>query len=267
MPQTHSVINHDGVCVYLPRQSQAEGLVNLEVPEFYAPTVAQEYPFGTRAVYGERVYRYGKASTDGTGPNSRLVQNGNIYNDDGLQDAWEGGSTAVATAVGDTTIIFADTNSNHIANFFRRGWIVMFYSGDTMTHQILSNTAAGTTMTLTLVDPVVVADGNGAIFSTIHPSIYSKMRMRAAGFSTQAAIVGYAPKEFTASYYGWIQTWGPCYVVATVTFGNAAYERMCTVAYDGSVRPTSFATAEQRVGHLLPQHEDDDSFLMLTISP
>ncbi len=267
MPVTHDIRSNDGAVVYLPKNPEAESLPNLAIPNPYVPTSAQQYPLGTRAVIGERSFHYGKASTDGTGPNSRLVQNGNIYNDDGLQDAWEGSSTAVAAAVGDETIIFADTNSNHVANFFRRGWIIMFYSGDTMTHQILGNTAAGTTTTLTLVDPVVVADSDGAIFSTIHPSIYSKMRMRAAGFSTQAAIVGAALREFTASYYGWIQTWGPVYVVATVTFGNASYERMCTAAYDGSVRPTSYATAEQRIGHLLPQHEDDDSFLMLTIAP
>ena len=266
MPQTHSVINHDGVVVYLPKKSETEGLVNLEVPDFYVPTAAQGYPYGTRAVYGERSFYYGKASANGIYRPGWLAQNGNRYNDDGLKDCWEGSSTAIASAVGDETIIYSDTNSNHVANFFRRGWIVMFYTANTMLLQILSNTAAGTTMTLTLADPITEADANGAIFATIHPSIYSKMEMVAGGISTQAAFVGGSLAAFTDSYYGWIQTWGPYYAVPQATFGNAAYERSIIANYDGSINITA-GTSQQIVGYALPKHEDDDHFFMMTIRP
>ncbi len=267
MPIEHKLINQDGAVVYLPKNSNVEGLPNLAEPDPYVDTVSQAYPLGTRAVIGERVYRYGKASSDGITTPGRLAQNGSVYNDDGLQDSHEGSSTAVAIAVGDKSIIYTDTNSSHVANWFRRGWLIAFYSATTYTLQILSNTAAGTTMTVTMVDGFPLIDANGALFATIHQSIYSQMRNRAAGFSTVAATVGMPSTIFAASYFGWMQTWGPCYTVATVTFGDQAYERMCTVAYDGSVRPTSFATAEQRVGHLLPQIEDNDSFMMLQIAP
>ncbi len=261
------IIDSSGAVVYLPKQADVEGLANLAAPDPYVDTVDQDYPYGTRAVIGERVFHYGRASSDGITTPGRMAQNGSIYNDDGLQDAHEGSSTAVAIAVGDTSIIFSDTNSNHTANWFRRGWLIAFYSATTYPLQILSSTAAGTTSTYTMLDPFPLADGDGALFATVHQSIYAKMRNRAAGFSTQAAAVGMPLVIFAASYYGWMQTWGPCYCVATATFGNASYERLCTVAYDGSIRPTSFATAEQRVGHLLPQLEDDDSFMMLQIAP
>lgn len=269
MPIRHSLINEDGSVIYLPKQAQEEGF-SLEPPDPYAESVSQQYPLGTRAVIGERVFRYGKASTNGIYRPGWLAQNGNVYNDDGLKDCWEGSSTAVATAVADTTIAYADTNSNHIANFFQRGWIVMFYTANTRLHQILKNTAGGTSITFTLVDPIAEADADGAIFATIHPSIYSKMEQLAGGISTQAAVVGGSLIVFTASYYGWIQTWGPYYAVPSPVLGNGAYERTVVAKYDGSICLVPAPAAgnyHQRVGWVLPKHEDDDQFFMLTIAP
>lgn len=263
----HDVRNFDGAVVYLPRMADVEGLANLAIPDPYAESISQEYPYGTRAVIGERVFRYGKASSDGIANTGRLVQSGNIYKADGSEDCWEGGSTAVAVVPGDTSIIYSDTNSSHVKNWFRRGWLIAFYAIQMYTLQILSSTAAGTTTTLTMLDAFPEADSNGALFATLHPSIYSKMQNRQSGFSTQAATVGGALKAISSNYYGWTQTWGPFYCVATATFGNASYERFCTAAYDGTIRPTQYGTAEQRVGHLLPWHQDDDSFMMLTIAP
>lgn len=261
--------NRDGAVIYLPKVPETEGY-SLATPELYTPTAAQENPLGTRCVIGERVFRYGKASSNGIARPHWLVQNRNIYNDDGLQDCHEGSSTAVATAIGDETIIYSDTNSNHIANFFRRGWAVLFYAVNTRVHQILSNTAAGTTMTLTLLDPIVEADSDGAIFATIHPNIYSKMERVHGGGSTQAGFVGVALAAFTASYYGWVQTWGPCYCTPQATLGNGAYERALIGNYDGSINVVTAPGAgsyHQRVGHALPEHQDDDQFFMLTIAP
>lgn len=270
MPTEHKVICNDGAVIYLPSQPEAEGLANLAAPDPYTPTVAQLYPLGTRAVIGERVFRYGKAGTNAIARPHWLVQNRNVYNDDGLKDCWEGSSTAVATAVDDTTIIFADTNSSHVANFFQRGWMILFYATNTRVHQILKNTAGGTTITFTLVDPIAEADADGAIFATVHPSIYSKMERVHGGGSTQAAFIGVALSPFTASNYGWIQTWGPCYCTPQATFGNAAYERAIIGNYDGSINVVTAPAAgsyHQRVGHTLPEHEDDDHFFMLTIAP
>ena len=133
MPIEHKVINQDGAVVYLPKNSNVEGLPNLAEPDPYVDTVSQAYPLGTRAVIGERVYHYGKASSDGITTPGRLAQNGSVYNDDGLQDSHEGSSTAVAIAVGDKSIIYTDTNSSHVANWFRRGWLIAFYSATTYT--------------------------------------------------------------------------------------------------------------------------------------
>lgn len=269
MPILQEIHSYDGAVVFLPKFADTEG-VNLVTPDVYVATDGQEYPFGTRAVIGERVFRYGKASTNGIARPHWLVQNRNIYNDDGLQDCWEGSSTAVATAVGDTTIIYSDTNANHVANFFRRGWAVFFYAVNTRVHQILSNTAGGTTTTLTLVDPISEADADGAIYATIHPSIYSKMDYVHGGGSTQAGFVGVALGVFGASYYGWVQTWGPCYCSPSATLGNAAYERTIIGSYDGSIKLVEAITTDtyhQRVGWALPDHQDDDQFFMLTISP
>jgi hypothetical protein len=269
MTVQYSVQSFDGVEVYLPKKAHEEG-INLTPPNFYVPTVGREYPIGTRAMAGERVFRYCKASSTGVERAAWLAQNRNIYNDDGLQDAWEGGSTAVATAVGDETIIFADTNSNHIANFFQRGWMVMFYSANTRVHQILKNTAGGTTITFTLVEPIAEADADGAIFSTIHASHYSKVQQTVAGGSPAASFAGYPLAPFTGSYYGWLQTWGPAYCVPNATLGNANYERTVIGLLDGSIKLVNAVSAgnyHQRVGYALPQHEDDDQFIMLTIAP
>ena len=233
----------------------------------------QKYRIGTRRVQDERVFRYCKASTTGINRAYLAAQDMNRYKVDGSQEHWQGTLSATAEA-GAYTVVTADTTAAHILDFFAGGWVYLRpASANQQLYRIRSNTAAGTSMTLTLWEPLKFEAASGGTIWVI-PSIYSNLQRVHGGGDTKAGFPCVPIRTVTASYYFWGQTWGPC--MGTPSQGDMAgsYERDLVFSYDGSIRNTPAKGANsyfQKAGHSLLYQTDAQTnglcFFMLQISP
>lgn len=235
--------------------------------DFYEQSETSNFRIGTRRVQDERVFRYMKAGANAIGRPMWGCQNMNIYNNDNLQDTWEGSSTGTQD-IGDLTITIADTI--HGLNHFAGGWVTAFYAINTRIYRIRASTAtAGGVVVLTLWDPI--REAMSATFMTVHPSIYTKVERVHGGGDTHAATVCVSPIPVTANWHFWGQTWGPCYCTPSgVAPGTGAYERMLQFNYDGSVSlhgAFGAGSYAQFAGYLLEVTQSGDCFFELMIRP
>lgn len=248
--------------------------VVLSESEELETTVAQAHRLGTKGIMDNpgdsRVYHYCKATANGCERPYWGAQSRCAYNEGSSDDSYEGNSSAAVT-LHDKTVTIADTNSNHIADFFEGGYAILFYAVNTRMCHILKNTAGGTSMVLTLAGKGIPETKTTAVFMTIHPSPYSQVERVHGGGSAQAATVCVPNTVIAASRYFWGQTWGPCYCTPQgAAMGNASYARMVTFNYDGSINiiaAHSATSAHQIAGYLLPEHAAGDQFFMLTLAP
>lgn len=242
--------------------------------DIYEQSLTQNYHIGTRRVQDERVFRYCKASTLGCQRTYLGAQSTHIFKNDGTKDYWEG-TVSGAQDAGSYTVVILDTNSNHIADFFAGGWFYVRSSSAAMQwYRIRKSTAGGTSVTLTLWDPLVYATANGVACMLV-PSIYSSVERVHGGGSPTAATVCMPIIVVTASWYFWGQTWGPCGGTPSEAVpGTGSYERTLVFNYDGSIKLISAPAAglyHQIAGYLLINPQDNPTaapvFFMLTISP
>jgi hypothetical protein len=229
------------------------------------------HAFGTRGITEDgRVYRYCKATANTIARPYWGAQSRCYYAEGTADDCYEGDSSAAVT-VGDMTVTIADTNSDHVADWYADGYAVLFYAVNTRMVHILSSTAAGTTSTLSLAGGGIPETKTSAVFMTVHPSPYSQVERVHGGGSAQAATVCVPNTTVAASQYFWGQTWGPCYCTPQASaLGNASYARLVTFNYDGSINiiaAHSATSAHQIAGYLLPEHGAGDQFFMLTLAP
>lgn len=229
------------------------------------------YPIGMRYAEADRVYRYCKASANGCAQPYWGAQDPHTYKSDGSKDCIEG-VTVGAKVIGDTTLVVADTVAAHVADFFKGGWAVLTVGSTIQMHQIKSNTAAGTTVTLTLEKALAIDVAAGSQIQ-VFPSIYSSVERILGGGDTKGVTVCVPNIIVTGSYYFWGQTWGFCYGIPSEAFPRGSYENRLVFNYDGSIKlATSGANLEhQTAGHRLFNYEDDPTgalvLYMLQISP
>lgn len=231
----------------------------------------QEQRLGQRGVTPDgRSYAYCHATANGCARPYWGAQSRCNYNEGSSDDSYEGNSSAAVT-LGDATVGIADTNSDHVANFFKDGYAIFFFAVNTRMVPIVKSTAGGTSSTLTLGGKGIPETKLTAVFMTVHPSPYSQVERVHGGGSSKAATVCVPNTVIAASRYFWGQTWGPCYCTPrAAALGNASYARMVTFNYDGSINiiaAHSATSAHQIAGYLLPEHAAGDQFFMLTLRP
>jgi len=220
-------ILRNGMELYVPPSD----LVNVaQIPQEIDPwtvdDVTQQYPLGTKLVYGDKAFRYflnGAVATIA----GRLYQS--VVPLAGHIDEVIG-----EPAIGDTTINFTPntvTTDDMALNEFADGdFYVNDDTGEAYDHKIASHPAivGGVLGVLTLRDPIVVVPGAAAT-GTIHHNPFRSVIIHPA--PPTAPIVGCAISVVTAARFGWLQTAGPKSIVCegTMLIGELV------VAADGSV--------------------------------
>ncbi len=170
----------------------------------YSENVAQQFPLGSKLVYGEEVYRYAKNGAV-AGAVSELMQAvvplaGHINEVIGTH------------SIGSTTIDFTPntaTTDDLAANELQDAYIIIYTDvGEGHKYKILSHPAiVGAVLgVLTLVDPVRVAIGASATATVIH-NRFSNIIVSPAPITAIPA--GFNQQVITANYYYWILTQGP----------------------------------------------------------
>lgn len=170
----------------------------------YGESAEQQFPLGSKLIYGEEVYRYCK-NGGVAGAVSELMQAvvplaGHINEVLGTH------------AIGSTTINFTPntaTTDDLAENELQDGYILIYDDvGEGHKYKILSHPAivGAVVGVLTLVDPVRVAIGASAVGTVIH-NRFSNVIVHPAPITAIPA--GFNQQVITASYYYWILTQGP----------------------------------------------------------
>lgn len=229
--------------------------VQLTDGEEATTSATKEHRLGTKGVTEDnRVFYYMKAdATYGVTNPYWTCCDSHSYKADDSEDCLEG-SVVTAAVAGGFTLDSLDTTSAHVADFFADGYAALTIGSKIRLYRVKSNTAAGTSTTLTLYAPLkYTCASSGTIM--IVPNIYSDVSRVHGGGDTKAATVcvaNFAP--ITAAYYFWGQTWGPCMGTmsdAPGSTGDGTYEDRLVFSYDGSVKLEPAATTDtynQRAG-------------------
>jgi len=177
------------------------------IDPFTKNSLTQEFPLGTKLIYGERWFRYtrmgGVASVAG-----------NV-----LQAAAPvAGHTTKALdipVVGATSVNFTPTATAITANEYQDGFFVQDAgaTGIGYAYKIKSHPASAGTVAIdiALVDPIVVAipaAGTGSLVQSPWGE-----PIQAVITTRTAPAVGVAQSVITAAYYGWLLTHGPASVL------------------------------------------------------
>lgn len=273
-----TVINHDlrvvdGRTLAMPAWKGGQaGYGNLALPDIRDVDATQKYPVGTKLLDSERVFYYAKASAVGVTNTDFGVKNG-------LRQHVAYTTVAVAAAAGDTTLVIDvdtdDYNSGVIAaNEMAGGFVVVFnHDSDAFVCRILENTAtAGAEeMTLTLHDelPVALVVDVDHAECMAHPFFGCETNTDA-----EEPVMGVAHAKVTASYWFWLQTWGPVWLAPQGQVGDAGHDHQVVFRHDGSIDEHDYSdtnvTKQQHAGFTLSHAlagGQAAAFVMLQICP
>lgn len=195
-------------------QSTLSGAVQISGSDIRANDATQQMVLGTYAETTDgRGFRYAKVGGVATVPGNVLVS-----------AAWSQANQApvgglavnAAVAIGGTTVVTSTSTTNTL-NKYAGGYLITDVTpGEGYTYRIASNTATSAAVgcSFTLDDPIVVALSTASKFVVVkHP--YDQVIVSPATASTGAP-VGVATSIITAAQFGWVQTFGPCAVLAGV---------------------------------------------------
>ena len=180
----------------------------------YEISAAAKCGIGTRLVLGDRVFRYAKNGSSALG--AAYVVQAPIP-----EGTYSIGQAIGTHAVGENAVTWT-VNAGGVAftkDQFKDGYLLIDDAGSVATeegycYKIKGNTAAaaGADSTISLYDRLakaISATATGAI--ALNP--YNGVLLDAG----TSHLVGVPIIEVTASYYCWVQTWGPCPVVCDTT--------------------------------------------------
>jgi predicted RecA/RadA family phage recombinase len=231
----------------------------------------QLYPLGTRYVdpVDGRVFRYAQAGTAGWKPGKGAFFKGAIV---------IGENVHVAAAIGDTEVVIEQASIT--ANAWAGGYIVMGHGSEatTQNRRIVSNTASADStnhVTVTLDSPLTAALTTSS-YCEIIINPYHDLQTTTGEYN---GVAGVPAAVATDDQYGWVQTWGPCWICpgGAGTPGSTAMERTVYFVGDGSINgdvgfvdPTTEPERRQVAGFIIQQDSAGSGgppFVMLQISP
>jgi hypothetical protein len=234
-----------------------------------ALTSDQRHKLGTRMAFADgRVYRYAKNAAVEIA-SGRLVQAPATDTADDMDLAWSAGAAA-----GDTTIT-TGTSLTITKDQYKEGWLYTNDAvGEGQIYPIKSNTAvssaAGCVFTIDEPDGFVIALTATTSLFGVQYNLYDSVIVQPTTVTNVA--VGVSPTTMTASYYGWLQTWGPCALLdygATWVVGDQLAAAESTNAGAATLLDSSSAQDNQSIGYsmgIVPV-TTDFGFVMLTIAP
>lgn len=259
---SQSLVSKNGAVLWLPPNIVGDRLFTGD-PDVYDQSSTQLFPLATKLEYADgRVFRYGKFGATSTGaPMARLVGNANLCpgaTGEPDVDGFEG-DPYTAAAVGDTDVDL-EIATAYAENFFEDGMLACYPSGHYCTYRIAGNDLGnGTYCRVYLDEPLktALAADTGI---TAYKSRFSQLKQLGAEAASYVSALGvFLGDTFTADYFGWIQTKGPCIITPTAYFGDSANERLCVaVPSDGTIGTAASydpSSGYQIVGYLLSRTE------------
>ena len=232
-------------------------------------TSDQRHKLGTRMALADgRVYRYCKNAAVEIAA-GRLVQAPVTDTADDMDLAWSAGAAA-----GGTTIT-TGTSLTITKDQYKEGWLYTNDgAGEGQIYPIKSNTAVsgatGCVFTIDEEDGFVIAlTATSSLFGVLY-NIYDSVIVQPTTITNVA--VGVSPTTMTASYYGWLQTWGPCTLLdygATWVVGDQIAAAESTDAGAATLLDSSSAQDNHSVGYsmYIKPATTDFGFVMLTLAP
>ena len=232
-------------------------------------TSDQRHKLGTRMALADgRVFRYAKDSGSGIAA-GRLVQAPATDAADDMDLAWSAGA-----AVGGTTIT-TGTSLTITKDQYKEGWLYTNDgAGEGQIYPIKSNTAvsgaAGCVFTIDDEDGFAVAlTATSSLFGVVY-NLYDGVLVQPTTITNAA--VGVSTTTVTASYYTWLQTWGPCALLdtgASWVVGDQLTSGETGAAGAAILLDSSSAQDNQSIGYsmyIVPV-TTDFGFVNLTIAP
>jgi len=232
-------------------------------------TSDQRHKLGTRMALADgRVYRYVKNAAVEIA-SGRLVQAPATDAADDMDLAWSAGA-----AVGGTTVT-TGTSLTITKDQYKEGWLYTNdAAGEGQIYPIKSNTAVagaiGCIFTIDDEDGFVIALTATSSFFGVLYNLYDSVIVQPTTITNAA--VGVSPTTMTASYYGWVQTWGPTALLdygATWAVGDQLAAAESTDAGAATLLDSSSAQDNQSVGYsmYIKPATTDFGFAYLTIAP
>lgn len=221
--------------------------------------VTQRYTLGVRAItWDGRVYHYYR-----TGSATASYQRALYFNDTG-DIAYE--SLGAVGAAGDRQVTIAEGSITE--DQFAGGYLLLFHAtGDGAVYSIQANTAtAGSNFIAYLSEPLAKA-----VTTSDNVELYISPYADLRSGTTATKAWGGIPAQgiMTSGYYGWLQTWGPCFISPQATVG----ENQTQTGYfrnDGSIDTrgnVDTGVSDQIAGHtMIGGAAGNGPLFMLTVS-
>ena len=203
----------------------------------YSESLTATCSLGTRLQLGNRIFHYAKAGASALVA-GKLCESAAFG---GSLSVIELGLTVPATCPANGNIVYATANATDAVtkDQFAGGYLYVdsgsAAQGVGQTYKIKGNTAAvaGALITITVDDNLVIAISTSATVGII-ANLYKNILTQA---TTPVGVpVGVPLIAVTATYYCWLQTWGPC---CTLYSGAAGLNKQVIEgpAHAGSVAP------------------------------
>ena len=249
------VVNNDGFVLLFPSVfSNADLLQSSNPVNPYAQSAYQQFPLGTKAIQGDRAWRYCKNSSTALTVVGSALQAPAAIHTDCTEDVVVAASEGETYAIGSYDITITSTANIAAApwstkNGAAEGYIMI--NGGTgigQCRKIKGHTAAVSTNTFIVYvhDAWNVAPIAGDSECGIIENPYASVVVAAA---LTTIPIGVNPIAVTASYYFWCQTGGPAAVAtnAAIPVGTMA---ICGTT-SGKVDPMAAFTTETIMGYML----------------
>lgn len=221
----------------------------------------QNYPLGTKLEKGDRVWRYVKYGDQDAG----AVWGAGTGQ--ALDNCCLMGSTALEVGtVMKTNAAVANpikiTEATVATNDFAGGYLVVQSGSTTWMGHIVGNTASATTpanevqLDMEIGCPVALTSG----YTTNLTKSRYKDVVRHSGAAAEMGyeVVGVHNGGYSTAdsegYYGWIQTWGPTFMVITVAHQGDAHAERQLYCWNGAGRCIS-QTTYQVLGHYMQEYD------------
>lgn len=204
--------------------------------DVFTSSSTQQYDLGTVGQTSDgRRFRYVKA-----GGTSLVV--GKLQQSP-AEDTSNAENLSIGTSAIGATTVTTTTTVTLTANQCAGGYMVVTTgTGAGYTYKIKSHPAAtAAVVTFTLEDPIIIATASGSSKIDVHFNLYNGVILNPS--TASSAPIGVAVYAITNAQFGWIQTGGPCGVLAdgTITVGNTVVASNGT---NGAVENATNASTE-----------------------
>ncbi len=234
----------------------------------YSTGTVRKFILGTRYRIGDRVYKFGRGG-------AAIVPRYGAKNF-GASNNITGGVVS-ARSIGDTWIDILLDGTTGASGWFGTknnmvgGMVVMATGDPEMMRHITGHEkgATGATIKVYLDGPLIRATDATQMLEVIQ-NPYFNLRQTNNNFTS---VMGLPTAKVASESFGWMQTWGGCWIVPALPVADTAQWREVYFGGDGSILGSEDSTAEtglQRAGFVIDNTSpgsDNPPFIFLQISP